>query len=388
MTVRIIHAARVITGLGAALTPGTVVIDDQHIAWVGTPNWLPDEWVANPPERFRLPQATVLPGLVDAHVHLAFDQTIHRHRTAAQALRAATRQLLRAGITTARDLGAPRYIDTTAMAHTSSGPRILCAGVPLTVPGGHCDGFGGSVTTAADIGRIVAHNAERGAAWIKVMVTGGFTSRGRSSPYTPQFTDTQLADIVAAARDRGLPVAAHAHGTAGIRQAVAAGVDSIEHCTWMTDDGFHLDHGVVHDMVDRQILVCPTINHLARHATGRLPWVVRRAHLDTMLNAGVQLVPGSDAGIPHTPHHMYAHSLPAYTDLGFSPADVVDLATRRAAEALRIGHLTGTLAAGQSADLIAVPGDPTRELHVLTTPIFAMTTGHPHYLDTNAEEDP
>jgi len=387
MTTRILDAARVLTDLGTIHTPGTVVIDDQRIAWSGTPDKLPDTWNTDSHQRIRLPGATVLPGLIDAHVHLAFDQTPTRHSAAAQKLSTAAGQLLRAGITTARDLGAPHQTDISATTDTS-GPRLLAAGVPLTVPGGHCNEFGGSITTSADIDRIVARNIKRGAAWIKVMVTGGFTSRGHSSPYEPQFTNAQLSDIIAAAREHGLPVAAHAHGTAGITQAVAAGVDSIEHCTWMTEDGFHLDQNIVSAIVEQRILVCPTINHRARHASGRLPWPVRRAHLDAMLSAGVQIVPGSDAGIPHTPHHMYAHSLPAYTDLGFSPAQVVDLATRRAAEALRVGHLTGTLTAGRAADLIAVPGDPTRALHTLTTPILVMTSGHLHYLDNTAKEDP
>ncbi|WP_290047838.1 amidohydrolase family protein [Nocardia nova] len=385
MTARILHVARVVTGLSTVHAPGTVVVDDKHIAWVGTPDQLPDTWTTNKPHQIHLPQATLLPGLIDAHVHLAFDHSADPHR-AAEKWGTAVQQLLHGGITTARDLGAPHHTDISAVAGTS-GPRILSAGVPLTIPGGHCDEFGGSVTTAADIDRIVSHNAERGAAWIKVMVTGGFTSRGPSSPYSPQFTDTQLADIVAAARDHDLPVAAHAHGTAGIRQAVEAGVDSLEHCTWMTENGFHLDHGIVNAIAEQRILVCPTINHLARHASGRLPWPVRRAQLVAMLSAGVRIVPGSDAGIPHTPHHLYGRSLPAYTDLGFSPAEVVDLVTRRAAEALRVGHLTGTLTAGRAADLIAAPGDPTRELHALTTPILVMSSGHLHYLDINAEED-
>jgi imidazolonepropionase-like amidohydrolase len=108
-----------------------------------------------------------------------------------------------------------------------------------------------------------------------------------------------------------------------------------------------------------------------------------------MLDAGVQLIPGSDSGIPHTPHDRYADSLSTYTDLGYTPTEVIDLATRRAAEALRIGHLTGTLTAGQSADLIAVAGDPTRNPETLTTPSLVVAAGKLHYPDaeTTTEED-
>lgn len=397
MSVRIITAAQVLTGFGAAHAPGTVVIDESHIAWVGPRPDLPNDWGTQGVERIDLPEATVLPGLIDAHVHLAFGGATH----SPLAVQATTRlkvadtictglaELVGAGVTTVRDLGAPRYTDLDTLAQVHAGPRVLAATIPLTVPGGHCHGLGGAVDTLDEIRDLVAANAAHGADWIKIMVTGGFTTGGRSSPYDPQFTDTQVRAAVDAAHEHRLPVAAHAHGTAGIRQAITAGVDSIEHCTWMTADGFDLDRGLVREIVDREILVCPTINHLARSATGRLPWPVRRDHLQIMLDAGVRLVPGSDSGIPHTPPGHYPHSLPAYTDLGLTPAEVIGLATRHAADALGIGHLTGTLAAGHSADLVAVPGDPTRDLDLLTTPILTVAAGHLHYPATTpeAEED-
>lgn len=298
----------------------------------------------------------------------------------AATIRRALRTLAAAGITTVRDLGAPRYVDVDTLATTTSRTRVLKATIPLTIPGGHCYSLGGTVTTDIEIGRLVAANAARGADWIKVMVTGGFTVSGTSSPYEPQFSDHQLRVIVAVARDHGLPVAAHAHGTAGIRQAVEAGVDSIEHCTWMTDDGgFEFDLGLVDAIAARQIMVCPTINHEALIARGRLAWAVRREQLTVMLGAGVRLLPGTDSGIPRTPHDKYTHSFPAYLNLGLTPVEVIDLATRRAAELLRIADRTGTLTAGLSADLIAVPGDPTQDLTVLSTPILAMTAGDLHY---------
>ncbi|MEU2040455.1 amidohydrolase family protein [Nocardia niwae] len=398
MSARIITAARVFTGPGTAHTPGAVVVDDGKIAWVGPTADLPGGWSGVDVERIDLPEASVLPGLIDAHVHLSFGGAAHppaaiqetpRHSVTAT-IRASLTALLDAGVTTVRDLGAPRYTDLDTLTRLHNRPRVLTAAIPLTVAGGHCHGLGGAVDTFIEIRDLVAANAARGADWIKIMASGGFTTGSASSPYEPQFTDTQFRVAVAAAHDHGLPVAAHAHGTTAIRQAVAAGVDSIEHCTWMTADGFDLDHGLVREIADRAIPVCPTINHLARSATGRLPWPVRRGHLQVMLDAGIQLIPGSDSGIPHSPPSRYPHSLPAYLDLGLSPAQVINLATRRAADALRIGHLTGTLAAGLSADLIAVPGDPTRDLNQLTTPILTVAAGHLHHLNTTpeTEEDP
>lgn len=397
MTAYILTAAHVLTSLGSTHTPGALVIDGRRIAWVGPAHDVPDDWINIGVERIDLPDATVLPGLVDAHVHLAFGCAAHpptailaaTRPEAAATIGAGLAELRNAGVTTVRDLGAPHYTDLDTLAMLPAGLRVLTATIPLTVPGGHCHGLGGGVDTLTGIRNLVVANAARGADWIKIMITGGFTTGGRSSPYEPQFTDMQVRAAVDTAHEYGLPVAAHAHGTAGIRQAVTAGVESIEHCTWMTCDGFDLDQGLIREIVDRGILICPTINHLARTATGRLPWVVRREHLERMLEAGVRLLPGSDSGIPHTPPGRYPHSLPAYTDLGLTPAQVIDLATRHAADALGIGHLTGTLAAGYSADLIAVPGDPTRDLDLLTTPILTITAGHLHHPATtpDAEED-
>ncbi|WP_280203234.1 MULTISPECIES: metal-dependent hydrolase family protein [Nocardia] len=397
MSTSIITAARVLTGCGATHAPGAVVVDESKIAWIGPASDLPGDWQGVGVERIDLPEVTVLPGLIDAHVHLAFGGATHpppavqatTPRDVTANIRAGLAGLLGAGVTTVRDLGAPRYTDIDTLTRHHDRPRVLTATIPLTVASGHCRGLGGAVETLTEIRDLVAANAARGADWIKIMGSGGFTTGGASSPYEPQFTDTQMRAAVDAAHDHDLPVAVHAHGTAAIRQAVAAGVDSIEHCTWMTVEGFDIDHGVVREIVDQGVLVCPTINHLARSSAGRLPWPVRRDHLRVMLDAGVRLIPGSDAGIPHTPPGRYPHSLPIYLDLGLSPAAVIDLATRHAAEALRIGHLTGTLAAGLSADLIAVRGDPTRDLKLLTTPILTMAAGHLHYPDATpeAEED-
>ncbi|WP_280479475.1 amidohydrolase family protein [Nocardia cyriacigeorgica] len=397
MSARIITAARVLTGCGATHAPGAVVVDEGKIAWVGPASDLPGDWQGAGVARIDLPQASVLPGLIDAHVHLAFGGAAHlpaaiqatTRLDAAATIRTGLAELLGAGVTTVRDLGAPRYTDIDTLTRHDTRLRVLTATIPLTVAGGHCHSLGGAVDTLTEIRDLVAANAARGADWVKIMGSGGFTTGGTSSPNEPQFTNTQVRAAVDAAHEHRLPIAAHAHGTAAIRQAVAAGVDSIEHCTWMTADGFDLDHGLVREIADREILVCPTINHLARAAAGRLPWPVRRDHLRVMLEAGVRLIPGSDSGIPHTPPGCYPHSLPAYLDLGLTPAEVIDLATRQAADALRIGHLTGTLAAGLSADLIAVPGDPTRDLDLLTRPILTMAAGHLHYPDATpeAEED-
>ncbi|WP_405138039.1 amidohydrolase family protein [Nocardia sp. NBC_01388] len=383
MTLRIIDAARVLTGHGTAHTPGSVVVDGTSIAWVGPTCDLPPRWSRRAANRLALTNATLLPGLIDAHVHLAFDCTSQppdarddlARGAVSDKIRTAATALTSSGVTTVRDMGAPRYIDADTLP-VQPGPRVLPATIPLTVPGGHADSLGGAVTTIADVEQVIAENARRGAAWITTVVTGGLNGGGRRSPYEPQFSDTMLAAIVTIAHRHGLPVAAQAHGTAGIRQAVEAGVHSIEYCTWLAPGGFDVDPGLIREIAARRIPVCPIINHHSRAASGRLPWRHRREHLRDMLAAGVHLLPGTDSGITLTPHDRFGHALSAYIDLGLTPASIIELATRRAADALGISHLTGTLSTGLSADILAVHGNPTQHLHSLATPIMVMTAGH------------
>ncbi|WP_067469765.1 amidohydrolase family protein [Nocardia amamiensis] len=371
----VLTADRVLTGAGAPIRSGAVAVDGDRIVWIGTVGDLPARW--NAADRIDVPDGTLLPGMIDSHVHLSLAESpdLARERDIAALI-------LRSGVTTVRDLGGPGP-------HVPAPPglRVTAAGVPLTVPDGHCHHLGGAVTTTADIGGRITTAAAAGARWIKAMVTGGFTTSGHTSPYTTQFTGSQLAAIVTAAREHGLRVAAHAHGTAGIRQAVRAGVDSIEHCTWMSEDGFDFDRGLVVEIAAAGITVCPTINEHARNAVGRLPWAVRREHLSVMLAAGVTLIPGTDSGIPHSRHDRFPQSLPAYTDLGLSAGEVVELCGRAAADALGLAEEIGTLARGRAADLIAVSGDPTRDLTALTRPILVMTAGNLHHHEPVPQED-
>ncbi|MFI1919604.1 amidohydrolase family protein [Nocardia sp. NPDC020380] len=388
MTVRIIDAARILTGHGTAHTPGSIVIDGAMIGWVGRTADLPPEWVQLARERVELAEATLLPGLIDAHVHLAFDCGFRPPdkfddlaRTAvADTIRAATTAATRSGVTTVRDMGAPRYIDADTLP-ANIGPRVLTSTIPLTVPGGQAQSLGGVVATVADVERVIAENARRGAAWIKAVVTGGRSSGGRFSPYEPQFTDELLRAIVTTAHHHNLPVAALAHGTAGIRQAVEIGVDSLEYCTWMAPGGFDVDHGLIREIAARRIAVCPIVDQHAR-TSARLPWRHRRDHLRTMLTAGIPLLPGTDSGTALTPHGGLGQALTVYTDLGLTPATILELATRQAATTLGIGHLTGTLTPGLAADILAVPGNPTQNLHTLTAPVVVVTAGHLQRLGT------
>lgn len=290
--------------------------------------------------------------------------------------------LLSAGVTTARDLGAPRYLDVAVRERirtgAAPGPDLLLATTPLTTYGGHCWFLGGQSGDEAELRDLVRANDERGADWIKVMVTGGFTT-GPSSPFTPQFESGAVRAVVEEAHSLGMPVAAHAHATSGIRVALDAGVDTVEHCTWLTPNGFDIDLGLVDRLADRGPVVCPTVNHSARQAHGRLPWAWRSAHLRMMRDAGVRFVVGTDSGIPRSPHDRYVDSLPPYEDLGMTPLEIIELATHGTASALGIGNVTGSVEVGKRADVLAVDGDPSGNLQDLQNLTFVMADGRLHY---------
>ena len=265
----VLTAPRVLTG-ERAVADGAVVIGDRTVSWVGPAAALPDEYRALP--RADYPGSTIMPGLIDAHVHLGFDGGPNP----AARMRGATdeqflvlmlhnaRLLLGVGVTTARDLGAPAYLDVVvreAIAEgLARGPRMVVATRPVTVTGGHCWFMGGEADSEDDLRRMVRTQHKHGADLIKVMATGGFMTPG-SAPWHAQFTAAQLAVIVDEARRVDKPVAAHAHGTKGIRRAVEAGVATIEHCSFVTETNERrFDEGLAARIAERQIFVCPTVN--------------------------------------------------------------------------------------------------------------------------------
>ena len=199
-----------------------------------------------------LGDATVLPGLVDAHQHLSWDcstEPLGWHQASddgvlLETARANAERALRAGITTVRDLGARGAVGTDLRdgfaADPGTGPRILAAGPALTTPGGHCHFLGGECADGPELIAAVGRLADAGVDVIKVMATGGNVTPG-SLPHEAQFGVDELQGVVEAAHRAGLPVAAHAHGTDGVVNALEAGVDTIEHCSFMTAEGIAQD---------------------------------------------------------------------------------------------------------------------------------------------------
>jgi imidazolonepropionase-like amidohydrolase len=369
----VLTAPRVMTG-DTTVADGAVVVGDRAVDWVGPAAALPAEYAALP--RADYPDSTIMPGLIDSHVHLGF----HGGPNPAARMRAETdeqqlirmlhsaRELLGVGVTTARDLGSRGYLDVVvrdAIAEgLARGPRMVVAACPVTVTGGHCWFMGGEADSEDDLRRLVRTHHKHGADLIKVMSTGGFMTAG-SAPWYAQFTVGQLAVIVEEARRVDKPVAAHAHGMEGIRRAVEAGVTTLEHCSFVTETNERrFDETLAALIAERGIAVCPTTNVNAPYVS-ELTGMVVGEHLVTMHEMGVRLIAGTDAGIDNTPHHQYVGGLEYLVKLGFRPADVLAMATTEAAAVLGVSAITGRLAQGYEADLIVVHGDPLADIAVL-----------------------
>ena len=369
----VLTASRVVTG-DETVIDGAVVIGDRAVDWVGPAAALPADYL--PLLRTDYPDSTIMPGLIDSHVHLALDggpnpaarmrAETNEHQVMLM-LRSA-RELLGVGVTTARDLGARGYLAVTVRdaiaAGLARGPRLVVAACPVTVTGGHCWFMGGEADSEDDLRRLVRTHHKHGADLIKVMSTGGFMTTG-SAPWYAQFTSAQLAVIVEEAARVDKPVAAHAHGTEGIRRAVEAGVTTIEHCSFVTETNERrFSEALAARIAEQGIFVCPTVSGNAPYVA-ELTGIVVGAHVKAMHEIGVRIIVGTDAGVDNNPHHQYVGGLEYLVTLGFQPAQVLAMATTEAASALGLGALTGRLAPGYDADLIVVHGDPQADITAL-----------------------
>ncbi|MCZ4118085.1 amidohydrolase family protein [Streptomyces sp. H39-S7] len=374
----LITGGRVLVDSGSYLEDGAVLIDGGLIAAVG-PRKEIEEQVGVDVPRFAFDGA-VLPGLIDAHVHLAFDggpdpvATLQNSTDEVlfEDMRLRAEQLLLSGVTTARDLGdrgglALRLAAEVADGRTP-GPRIVSAGTPATIVGGHCHFLGGEVSGEAEIRALVRRNLTAGAGVIKAMVTGGGLTKDGPKSHQSQFSAEELAALVDEAHKAGVPVAAHAHGSDGITAAVEAGVDTIEHCTWMTGDGLDFRPDVVQQIIDRGISVCPAVSphwQMLPRIFGEERASAMFDLVRQMADAGVRLVAGTDAGVQRAGFDGLVPALSFYSHLGLPNAAIIDMATSEAATALGLGSTTGRIAPGYHADLLLVDGDPLAELNAL-----------------------
>jgi imidazolonepropionase-like amidohydrolase len=335
---------------------------------------------------------TLLPGLIDAHVHLCLDPGIHaaldqgKETQTELRLRMSERceAMVRAGITTARDLGGGTwdelYIRDRVLAGEIPGPRLVCSGQPITSVQGHCHFWGGEADSIDAALAVLELQVQKGADLIKIMATGGNLTPG-SKPALAQFDEATLVTLVARANSHGRHVAAHCHGTAGIRNATAAGVTTIEHCSWVGASGWGVDYDetTARQIGERGIWVSPTVSANWKRHLGRGDFETRvRENFRRMREAGVKLIASTDAGIPNVLHHQLPLALPMFAHFAeLSPVQVLRAATSDCATAIGLGGETGRIAVGLSADLLLVEGDVLTELDALAHPAQVWARGIP-----------
>jgi imidazolonepropionase-like amidohydrolase len=400
----LIHAGRLIDGRSdTARTSVTIVVDGDRIVRIvdGYTTPAPGDTVID------LKTATVMPGLMDMHVHITSQQSgaagyaerfyLNPADVALRATTYASKTLL-AGFTTVRDCGAGDKLNLAMRDAVEKGwvvgPRIVAAG-SVTTTGGHGDGTNGLATelqealaprlpgTANGPDEMRAGVRQRykdGADFIKIAATGGVLSLAKSGQ-APLFTDAELAALVETARDYGMKVAAHAHGEEGMLRAVKAGVDSIEHGTFMSD-------AVMKAMKEKGTYYVPTISagkFVAEKAKidGYFPAVVRPKAAaigpqiqDTFaraLKAGVKIAFGTDQGV--APHGENGKEFVYMVEAGMTPMAAIKSATAEAAKLVSLEKELGTLEAGKIADLVAAPGDPLSDISVMTKVSFVMKGG-------------
>ncbi|MFD1660172.1 amidohydrolase family protein [Streptomyces caeni] len=388
----LITAGRVLVGSGTYLNDGAVLVEGDSITAVG-PRAEITEQAPSDVMHLEFPGATVVPGLVDAHVHLAFDGGADPvaalresdDETLLQDVRRRAEQLLNSGVTTARDLGdrngvVLRLAEEIASGSTP-GPRIVSAGTPATSPGGHCHFLGGEVSGVAQARDLVRRNITAGAGVIKAMVSGGGLTKDGPKSWQSQFTHEELAALVDEAHQAGVPVAVHAHGTDGISAAVEAGVDTIEHCTWMTSDGFDLRQDVLKRIIDQGIAVCPAVSphwQMLPRFFGEERAAAMFDLVRQMAEAGAKLIAGTDAGVQRAGFDGLVPALSFYAYLGLPNSKILDMATTDAADALGLGKKTGRITPGFRADLLVIDGDPLEDLDALKA-VRAVVTGGRRY---------
>ena len=377
---------------GDRVLPGgaLVLVDEGRIIGVESGSAAPPEGC----EVVEFPDATLLPGLIDTHVHLCGDggpRALEQipELTPAElgaVIAAAEEQQLRAGVTAVRDLGDHRWAVVERARSGVGALTVLAAGPPITVPGGHCASMGGATSGVDGLRRAVQERAERGADVVKVMASGGVMTPG-TDMLASAFSLTEMQALVTEAHRLGLGVVAHAHALSAVEISAAAGVDGIEHCSCLTPAGSRLPPGLAERLVVRGTSVCPTLGRVpgvdpppsvqARLEAAGATYEQHLPHVAELRRAGATLLAGTDAGISPSKRHGLVPM--AVADLvagcGMTPGEALAAATGLAARACGLERRTGRLAAGLAADLLLVDGDALADVRVLQRPLLVVARG-------------
>jgi imidazolonepropionase-like amidohydrolase len=375
------RAARVWDGTSApALESGVVLHEAGRIVGLMRASEAPsDARIAD------LGDVTLLPGLIDAHVHMIWDGAREQPeplrasesvpKGAIRAVRHAA-DTLACGTTTVRDVGCPGGVSLALRDAIEEGivpgPRMLAAGAPIVMTGGHCHAMGVEVDGPIEARRAARQQLKEGADLIKILATGGVYGLRHDEPWSPQLSLEEMRAAVEEVKNAGRVAAIHAEGERGIANAIEAGADTIEHCNQLTPE-------LAARMAARGIVMVPTLAWFFGVAEaapgpafpedyvrkGKIMAECSARSIRLALEHGVTIAAGTDTGAPLVPHNSVRKELELLVRLGMTPAQALVAGTRAAAEAMRLDKVVGTLEPGKHADLIAVGGDPTRDVRAL-----------------------
>jgi len=385
----ILTGATLIDGSGAAPVSGcAVVVQDGRIQAVVAERQAPAG------RTLRLDGLTLLPGLINCHVHLCFGgeadpgATMVRESFATTVINAAVRarQTIEAGVTTVRDLGGRDYAELSVRdairRGTIPGPRVLCAGKGICITGGHGWQLIGREADGADeVRKAVREQLRAGADVIKIFATGGVMTPG-VDPNSAQLTLDEVAAAIEEARKAGRRTAAHAQGSDGIANCLEGGITTIEH-------GIFLTEALCQRMARDGVALVPTL--IAPHAiveggvaagipefAVRKSLAVRERHSESFqmaLRLGVPIAAGTDAGTPLNPHGSLVPELELMVKGGLAPLAAIESATATAARVLGLEGETGRIAPGLAADLLAVAGNPGERIQALDDVRLVLAAG-------------
>jgi len=397
----VIHAGKMIdTQRGRVLQNQYILVEDDTISAIGSEGVIKRAAGQEPYDFIDLSEYTVLPGLSDSHVHLTSDASVHGYkRLTVSTPRAAitgvvnAQKTLMAGFTTVRNLGAPGFADVDLNAAIEAGqingPRIVAAGRSIGITGGHCDNnllpfeykkkSGGVADGPWAVRAKVRENNKYGAKVIKFCGTGGVLSKG-TKVGAQQFSFEEMKAIVDEAHLLGLKVAVHAHGEDGINTALRAGVDSVEHASFITDAGIaaakksgaylsmdiYVSDYILSEGEEAGILE----ESLAKE---RMVGKKQRERFRAAAKAGVNIAYGTDAGV--YPHGQNGRQFKYMTDWGLTPMQAIQAATINNARLFGLEKTIGSIAQGKSADIIAVSENPLENIRALEDVDFVMARG-------------
>lgn len=387
------HVLDVRTGKEAA--DQTIIVSGDKIVAIAATSATPKQ---GDDREIDLSGLTLMPGLIDVHTHLTFDNNFDPYHELSTSIAKGAligahnaKITLEAGFTTVRNVGANGYGDVDLRDAINEGlvpgPHMAVSGPALGIAGGHCDDnllpfeFHLQADGVADGVEAVQHKVREvikyGADVIKVCATGGVLSKG-DDPQASQYTLEEMKALVADAHRLGRKVAAHAHGAQGILWATQAGVDSIEHGSYITDEA-------IREMKARGTYLVPTaylVDWMGQY--GKLPAfyvqkmkdvsAVEKTNIKKAIAAGVKVALGTDAAV--YPHGLNAHELDVYvSQFGMTPLAALQTGTLNAADLMGWSDRVGTLEPGKWADIIAVSGDPLKDVKLLQNVAFVMKSG-------------